>query len=194
VEAYQLTRAGIYHLIAKEISNSLAKTISDVEKTAVHQPAPLSDWEADPGDQLRTYLRNIHHLIAPQRILIILDEFNLLVENCVDSVFYSDLRALTLDEFPWLTLLLVTHSSQVLKIAADHPSWELFQQSQRLPIAMLTPYSARELVEKPTRNYLKFQPDVVNQIINNTNGHPYLINLLCHALVQHVTRRGQNYM
>jgi GTP diphosphokinase / guanosine-3',5'-bis(diphosphate) 3'-diphosphatase len=189
-----LTRAGIYHLIAKEISNSLAKTISDVEKTAVHQPAPLSDWEADPGDQLRTYLRNIHHLIAPQRILIILDEFNLLVENNVDPALYSDLRALTLDEFPWLTLLLVTHSSQVLKIAADHPAWELFQQSQRLPIAMLTPYSARELVEKPTRNFLKFQPDVVNQIINNTNGHPYLINLLCHALVQHVTRRGHNYI
>jgi hypothetical protein len=188
------TRAAIYHHIAEEISVSLASAISDADKLAAYWPGEQTDWQEDPGRKLRAYFRNLHHLIAPQRILLILDEFNLLVEKNDDPALFSDLRALTIDDFAWLSILLVTHSSQILKIDAKHPVWELFQQGQTVPIAMLTPHSARDLVEKPIRNYLQYQPDVVNQIVNNTNGHPYLINLLCHALVQRVSRQGQHYI
>ncbi|HRW98836.1 MAG TPA: AAA family ATPase [Cyclobacteriaceae bacterium] len=192
------TRAQIYQYIAEEIGRDLADTISasDLEEAGitVSSTASPQEWEENPGKVLRAYLHDVQRLIHPQRILLILDEFNVVLENPQDSALFSDLRALTLDGFSWLTLLLVAYTSQVRKFPVSHPAWELYQQCQKLEVSVLNPHSARELIEKPTRNYLEYQPGVVNQLVLRTNGHPYLINLLCRLLVQRVSLRGQHYV
>lgn len=186
-----LTEANIYWLIMEEIYREIKSTISPSIPEADYRPPTEDQLQQNPNQEFFTYLRNIQDLVSPQRILLILDEFNILTNEYSSSLLFSELRPLTLGDFPGITLMLVTHTSQYYELPTEHEAYTLFAQGVKLDLPMLDQISARKLIQEPLRLNMQFDEAVVNQIVDSTNGHPYIINLLCRDIVDHVLQSGR---
>lgn len=176
----------LLHLIAQTIDAELHRT-----GNGLPTPEPLDAWKDAPTAAWCAYLHQIERLLHPHRLLLILDEFNMAAEDCREPAFYEALRIVTLREFPGVTLLPVTHTVQFRGLAPRHPARLLYGQGVHLELLRLDRPSARRLVQEPTRAFLAIGDAVAQRIVTGADGHPLLINLICHELVQQARRSGR---
>ena len=62
-------------------------------------------------------------------------------------------------------------------------------------VAFLDEAAARELIVKPVAEHgLRYDDLAVDKMLRMTAGHPYFLQLTCHALVNHANREGRGYL
>jgi hypothetical protein len=131
-------------------------------------------------DELERALQNKGYKTA----LLTLDEF-----EALDNVQQKD----RFDERDVLRLLrhLVQHRSQFkLLLAGSHTLEELRHwagyliNTQVLKISYLEQNEARQLIEQPVKGFaLQYEPGASDRVLNLTQGHPFLVQLLCYEIV-----------
>jgi hypothetical protein len=182
----------VYREIGLVAQKALFPKPSGVAVAAPIDLPSLADFQSNPSEILFRYLDQLQVYLAPQRLIVMLDEFNLLVDETQPAVF-SHLRAVTTAGFEGITLLLMTHTTHY-RLSDPHSVRKLYEQGPGLELPMLDREAAGHLIRDPLQGYLRFDDDVVDRIISGTSGLPYLINLLCYDLVQRSNTEAQNHI
>jgi GTP pyrophosphokinase len=69
----------------------------------------------------------------------------------------------------------------------------LFGRSHSIPLSVLDPSAAEELIRKPLYPHIQYEDKVVQKILDLTRHHPYYIHRLCSSMVQSVIRNPMEF-
>lgn len=106
----------------------------------------------------------------------------------------------------WLRSIIQYHPCIVFLFSGVHTLSEMgtntkinwaryFVNVQVLKVSFLKPEEAHTLITQPIKDFLDYEvfgDDVVNKIIEVTNGHPFLVQALCSALIDYLNVEKRN--
>ena len=138
---------------------------------------------------LTRFLTNFHQVAKEERVILVLDEFELLHKYIGITATYEAieyLRTLTQNlSFDWLTLALVgLHDLDDL----GHSYGNALLGWAALHVSFLTPTQVATVLANPFNNPdfpLDYTPEALALIAKFTHGQPYLVQIIGHLLVQH---------
>jgi hypothetical protein len=116
--------------------------------------------------------------------LLNLDEFEALAAGTKESMFSATsmmgmLRHLMQHRQRFRVLIAASHTLDELRQWASY-----LINVQTVHISYLNESEARQLVERPTKDFtLVYEPEASQRVIDITRGHPYLVQLLCAKIV-----------
>lgn len=180
--------ASIYYFLASAICRKVG-----LSKSVLPPPQPPT-YKTEAFQVFKGFLQSLQEAIKPQRLLLILDEFNLLAYQTINPSFFNQLRALTNDETISISFLLITYTSQVLGHTENHEVQTLYSQGIHLQLDMLDTTSAKRLIKDPAKGHIEYDPEVVTHLTDFTGRNPFLIQLLCHRILNHFSYAGRNYV
>lgn len=183
--------ANFFYDVALAISDALARQGMELAEPS------LADFEARPSGAFeRVFLPAVFEAIRPRQLLLLFDEFEEL-EMRVKSgrlapAIFSYFRHL-MQHTPQVGFIFVgTHRLEAL--SADY--WSIFFNIALYKhVAFLDEAAARALVVEPVAPYgLRYDELALDKILRVTAGHPYFLQLLCHALVNRANRQRRGYL
>ena len=158
--------------------NSSARAMADHLKL----PQPVLD-RANPYSDFKDFLLGLTPQLAPQRFLLMLDEADLIPQRHLGDLLPGFLRALMQEpEYPTLLLFCGTHA---LKRMSLEYSSILFNTAQFRTVSYMTAAESAEVLEKPTRGILEFDPAALDDAYRLTRGQPLLLQSLGATLINH---------
>ena len=156
-------------------------------------PAPKREAFAEESYFQYTFLRDCYRILGNERLLVLVDEFDVLggeevTPDAAYHVLFSYLQDLLIDEQRHLAFVFV-----VGRRIDELPSRikATFKSAQCKRIGVLDPAPAVRLVTAPAGGTLNFCPGVVDQLMDLTSGHPYFLQLLCHELFERAVWEGR---
>jgi hypothetical protein len=142
---------------------------------------------ANPFTRFNEWLDEVEQVLAAQGdsvALLALDEFEMLA-NVLDKGRF--------DETDVLSMLrhMIQHRPRFKVMLAGSHTLEEFQRwagylinVQVVKIGYLAEDEARQLIEHPAKNFgLHYEPDACRRVLELTQGHPALVQLLCYEIV-----------
>ncbi len=164
--------ASFVYQLADEIANRVKVNLPDL---ADFQENPLSRFQ-------REFLPEIWQKLKGRRLLLMLDEFELLEtyvrESNLDQTIFSFLRTLIQHEPNLAFLFAGTHKFEEL----DPSRWELLSGALYKKISFLDQKAAHRLITEPVKGILKYESEAIDTIFQLTSGHPYYVQLVCSEL------------
>ncbi|MGH9766131.1 MAG: AAA family ATPase [Blastocatellia bacterium] len=172
---------GLLFNLADAISRALVQ-----RGVRLKQPA-LNDYAAEPFIVFGKFLDEVEEAIhAPEnRLILALDEFELIEDKLTTG-------KVSLDLMPFLRNMMQHRQGVSLIFAGTHTLDEMisdywipyFNTAVPLRVSYLDEGSARKLITQPIDDFpLKYEPEAVDLLIEQTRCHPCLIQLTCQALV-----------
>lgn len=201
---YQLTRPGVtptgfravYFDLQGRAQQPLGQVLFGLAREiarALGLPAPLrADFEEDSHFQY-VFLPQVYARLGPQRLLVLVDEFDVLGGEDVPAdaaynTLFDYLQDLLMDEQRHLAFAFV-----VGRRLDELPSRikASFKSAQCKRIGVLDREDAEALITEPAAGALRFHPDAVRALVDLTAGHPYFLQLLCYELYDRAQRAGR---
>lgn len=148
-------------------------------------PTPkLEDFKTNPQYKLELFLKAALKELKGKPVIYLIDEFDglfqMIKEKRMEPSVLDNLRSI-MQHFQQVWFLLAgTH--ELKNAAADYKS-VLFNIATYEKIGALEEKDARDLVIKPLKGNLQYEPYAVDKIISLTNCHPYFIQGICFELV-----------
>ncbi len=141
------------------------------------------------------FLDEVEIWLGRRKLILLIDEFEVLDEQAethqVDQHLFDHLRSLVQDRCCLNLLLAGTQRLEGLTSAY----WSVFfNLASHRRLANLTPEAARQLMIDPMKGLLEFDHFAIEKIRALTGDQPYLIQLFCHALVQHCQTSAKDYI
>ena len=164
------------------------QVIQSADQQQVRLPALERDrLNLDPFTAFDDWLMHLEDLLAKQGIetvLLCLDEF--------ETLGYAFEKG-TLEEESVLGMLrhVIQHRPRFkLLLAGSHlldsfPTWSSYLINvETIKLGCLEESEARQLIENPIAGFeLSYDPEALEKILRLTNGHPYLLQLVCAEMV-----------
>ena len=159
--------------------------------------APLSEpvedlfIEHNPYTALNRYLDHVNRGRRGRRIVIAVDEFELIETGIKAGTLQAGLLAY------WRGLI-QTHTWLVIAFAGLHTLREmtqnywhpLFSSVTAIPVSYLSDDAARRLIRQPTADFsVDYDSEAVEMILHLTNGQPYLVQHLGRSLVARLNQQ-----
>ncbi len=185
----------LFHAIAEAIFNELQH---GGRIGRVGAPS-RSLFQANPVQQMVSYLRDVHNQ-ANLRLLLLLDEFSSTIDAYHNQVlgghFFAQWKALITATRDFASYVVVVQEQTYSRLEksstwADpgglaEPAWQVLQLGPSLVLSPLCAQDARELIQRPVRNYFEYTPEALDRILQLTGGSPFLIQGFCYGLVNHM--------
>lgn len=148
----------------------------------------------DPYTVLRSYVDDVAEVIAPRKLLFMLDEFDVIQEG-IDAGVTSpqvpeNIRHL-LQTRP-ATAAILTGSRRLKRLREEYWS-ALFGFGYRVPVLALDPAAARELVVGPVEGRVRYDEDVVSAILAETARQPFIIQFVCAKIFDLLAERRRDH-
>ena len=193
----RLSSSNLFYEVANALYHDLQAQgrLSDVA-------APLKElFDQDPAFQLIAYLTGIKRHFGSRRVVLLMDEFSRVIDACqqgqLDSSIIEQWRGVvqaTCSDMGYV-IVVQQRTFDILREAGQGPiadgSWRLLELGDTLTLKPLKEKDARRLVEWPTRNFIEFTPENLDDILALTGGSPFLIQTFCHNLVNRMARQDQ---
>ncbi len=138
----------------------------------------------DPFTQFEEWLDDVEDVLGDNLALLMFDEF-----EALERVLQKD----RFDEEVVLGMMrhLIQHRAQFKVLLSGSHTLDEFQRwssylinVQVIHIGYLGATETLQLVESPVRNFaLRYEPEASRRVLQLTNGHPFLVQLLCAELV-----------
>lgn len=175
-----------------EMAYQLARAVRKAGVT-VKEP-PLETFMASPTRAFNRFLDTLEDNLGEQRLVVMFDEFELIenkiVEGKLDANLLSYFRSLIQHRRQLVFMFTGTHRLEEM----SHDYWSiLFNIALYRRVSFLSPVEATRLIRQPVAGALDIDELAVEKIINLTSGHPYFIQLICWALVNHCNAHQRNY-
>jgi AAA+ ATPase superfamily predicted ATPase len=157
------------------VTNSLARALP-----------PPEEFAREPFLSLNQLLDEIERRLAPgQRLLLSFDEFEVLEQRVnagkIEKEIFAYLRGVTQTGRGFTLLFAGLHTLEQMTREYWNP---FFQSVQTVRIGYLSELDARQLIIDPVDQFpLSYDEEAIDRIIAVTNSHPYLMQNVCHNLV-----------
>lgn len=172
-----------------ELLYALAMKIYDAASFAslgpLEEPKEERFLKSNPYLALDRFLSALERVRAGRRIIVTLDEFELLekqmIDGRLDPALLSAFRAL-FQTYPFLVMVFAgLHKLEELR----HDYWSpLFGSVSAIEVSFLSRPAAEKLITAPAPDFaLDYDREATARIYALTSGQPYLIQLICHCLV-----------
>jgi len=160
---------------------------------AIEEPV-LEAFVVSPVRSFNHFLDALEDILGDRRLLVMFDEFELIErkisEGKLDSDLLSYFRSLMQHRDYLAFIFTGTHRLEEL----THDYWSIFFNiALHRRVSFLNPAEAARLIREPVAGALDIDDLAVEKIIRLTNGHPYFIQLICWALVNHSNAQRRNY-
>jgi AAA+ ATPase superfamily predicted ATPase len=162
---------------------TLARTIA--AKISLHTAAGAAGVEHFSA--FKGFLREIEPGLGDRIIVLMLDEFEELQMRVEDGrisrTIFSNIRHLMQHEEKLIFLFCGTH--QIEEMAADY--WSIFfNTAVYYRLSSLKREDALRLIQEPVKDRLTYDDLALEQILKMTGSQPYLVQLVCRTLVNHL--------
>ena len=145
---------------------------------------PYESLETDPFTRFDEWLDEVEITLNDRIVLLALDEFEAFDKALIDGRYDE---AIVLGMFRNL----IQHRHQFKVMFSGSHTLSEFQRwssylinAQVLHLGNLNSLEARQLIEHPIESFsLRYQSDACDRILKLTQGHPYLVQLLCAEIV-----------
>ena len=173
----------------KGIAAYLAEAIIKAAQKSRNLELPYPDWEKRPDEpflSLQDWFTTIERQVPGKRFLLCLDEYERLGEVVSSTGSRAPLNFLRHNlqhNRRWILLFSGVHIVSELE-----PYWSDYLINARsLRLSYLKEDEARELVTAPIPDFPSiYEPAAVDTIIKETGCQPYLVQLLCSVVVDHL--------
>jgi outer membrane protein assembly factor BamB len=130
-----------------------------------------------------------------RKVIILIDEFEVLEEQIkkgkLEGEILGYLRGI-MQAHPGVNFLL-SGTHQIDELASEN--WSVFfNVARQYRLSRLSTQGATSLITKPVEKYIEFAPHTVDKIRQLTADQPYLIHLICRALVDHCNEQRKVYV
>jgi hypothetical protein len=148
-------------------------------------------FEANPNRAFSGWLKAIAPLMAQQRFIVAIDEYELLeaamAEGRIDASLTTYLRS-AIQSTDWFVLVLAGLYTLEEKC---HDYWHpLFASIKPRKVSFLSPAATRLLLCQPSEDFpLNYTADTVEEVVRLSNGQPYLVQLIGQNLVTRFNRQ-----
>jgi hypothetical protein len=142
------------------------------------------DLAVDPFSQFDEWLDEVERTLSPNFALLMLDEFEVLAEVLENG---------RLEESSILGMFrhLIQHRPRFKVMLSGSHTLDEFQRwssylinVQVVHIGFLSETETLQLVEHPVQDFsLRYEPAAAQRVVELTNGHPFLVQLLCAEIV-----------
>jgi hypothetical protein len=191
---FNLQRVGMVRSTGELLYNlalALYDSLPRAAQTELGEPEEERFTVHNPYTALDRFLRQLDGVRGPQRLIITLDEFELIEQRIAEGRLDPELidfwRGL-IQTYPWLIMALAgLHTLREM----THDYWNpLFGSVTPILVSFLTPGAARRLITEPAPDFaIDYDEAVIAQMIALTNGQPFLIQLIGHTLVTRFNRQ-----
>lgn len=178
----------LYHMayiIAHVLSGEHDVTVA-VPDLASFQDRPLFTFEYG-------FIKPVCAALGGRTLLLLIDEFQALDEAVearqLDPAHFGFLRSLMQHE----SKLCFLFSGLQKPVEAARDYWQpVFNVALRREVGLLEDDYARQLIEKPVKGLLHYDPAARDELLRLSCGHPYLTQLMCDRLINHLNKVRSN--
>ncbi|MBE3560287.1 MAG: PQQ-binding-like beta-propeller repeat protein [Ktedonobacteraceae bacterium] len=163
-------------------------------KLVVNMPQ-RAEFDEDPAFALDLFLEEVETVLQQRKLVILIDEFEVLEEKVkkgeLDADIFAYLRSLMQGHRCMHFLLAGTHT--IKQLTAGY--WSVFFNiAKHRRLSRLTEDAARQLITRPLEGQLDYDVFAIEKIRQLAGDQPFLIQNICHSLVQHCNVRRKNYV
>jgi outer membrane protein assembly factor BamB len=185
---YHITISSFLYKVALFIAQAMQK-----KAISICQP-DTADFKLEPTSAFDAFLDTVEDFLAGQKLILMVDEFEILEEQVVrgklDSEIFEYLRNILQHRQSINFLFSGTHK------ITEYTKWYrsvFFNIARHYPLSQLTPQGAIDLNQKPVEGFLEYEPLTVKKIRQLTADQPYLIHLMCRAIVDYCNENRKSF-
>lgn len=156
---------------------------------AVGGTAPVMNRE-DPYPDFKDYLLETGPRLQERRFLLMLDEADLIPQRQFSDLLPGFLRSLMQSpDYP--TLLLFCGTYALKRMGQDYDSI-LFNTAKQYTVSYMKRQESHTILQKPVQGILEFDPLVLEEVYELTQGQPLVVQSIGAKLIQHFNRAYHN--
>ncbi len=187
--AYNISDSKLFLEIACAIYTKMHRKGFPIKKPVAQ------DFTGDPTPAFNRFLDEAEAHIGPQKIIILIDEFEVIEEQvkrgALQPELFQYLRSLMQHRLKVNFLLSGMHTIEEL----TREYWAVFFNiAYHYQLSKLSEKAATELITRPVVNYLDYDALAIKKIRNLTGNQPYLIHLFCHMLIEQCNEMQKTYV
>jgi branched-chain amino acid transport system substrate-binding protein len=190
------------HLTSQTFFYEIANTVYSQLQADYHLSdvgPPLREFfETAPPTGLISYLKSVQSHFGSSKLVLLIDEFSRAIDayqqHQLGDDFFQQWRGILHATMPHISYVMVVQQ-QVHDALLEHtkqrtldPIWHLLEMGETLLLRPLSEKDARQLIERPTYNYLEYSPEALHYVWRLTGGSPFLIQAFCFNLVRYMAR------
>jgi hypothetical protein len=188
-ESFNISVSKFLHNVAYYI----AQTMNNKGYT-VSEPT-IEEYAVDPTFVFDIFLDRVETQLYERRLIILIDEFEMLEDQIKNGRLkpeFLDYMRSIMQHHPRVNFLLAgTHRFEQLTQA----NWSVFFNiARQYRLSRLSAAGAEGLIKTPVAGYLEYGPFTVEKIRSLTADQPYLIHLLCRALIDLCNEQRKVYV
>ena len=176
--SYRYGDCNLFYKIAQRITKAM------VNRGFIPAPPDFHAFRENSKIAFDTFLDSIETLLGQQKIILMIDEFGCLARQVeqgkVDFEIFEYLRSL-MQHRRCLNFLL-SDMYKITQLTSNYRS-VFFNMALHHKLSKLRPDAAEKLIEHPMHALLVYEPHVVHKIRQLTGDQPYLIHIICRAIV-----------
>ncbi len=186
-----------YHMAIDTFLYDMALAIAEAMKRKdIFISTPVSaNFAANPLHAFNLFLNEAEKQLAGRKLILLIDEFEVLEEQVVKGKLRSEIFEYLRD--------IVQHRQSISFLFSgthkitEHTKWYrsvFFQIALHYRISHLSPEGAEDLIKKPVEGFLEYDLHAVKKIRQLTADQPYLIHLICRAIVDYCNENGKTFV
>ena len=157
----------------------------------VEIPAPaVTDFAREPYTCFDQYMQRVNESLGAGLLVLMFDEFEALdrwvAEKRVDAGIYGVIRHQM--QFLRNVGFILAGSHQLGELSPDYQS--VLRVALQREVGFMDEAAALELVQEPVHGQVVYEQGVIEELLRMTNRHPYLLQLLCHRLINMMNQRA----
>lgn len=187
--SYEIAIDTFLHGIAYAIAESMAQ-----KNLPISSPT-LGSFTVNSLHTFKLFLNEVEKQLAGRKLILLIDEFEVLEEQV-------NMRKLQPEIFEYLRDI-VQHRQSINFLFAgthkitEHTKWYrsvFFHIAIHHQLLRLSTEGAEALIQKPVEGFLEYEPHAVKKIHLLTGDQPYLIHLICRAIVDYCNEREKTFV
>ncbi len=193
INLQSLTDSGTHrflHGLTRHIVKQMNRFLSG--HSEVKAPS-IDDFKEAPYTAFNEFMANISKLLDPVLLVLMFDEFEVLErlvsEGKLEPDIYGQLRHQM--QFPSNVTFILAGTHQLQELSDDYKGI-VFTVALHREVGFMDDTEARALVQQPVEGRVTYASEAVDELLRATNGHPYLLQLLCQHLISEMNRRAES--
>jgi hypothetical protein len=191
---FNMQRVGLVESTGELLYNlalSMYDSLSPAQQHALGEPDEQLFIARNPYTAFDRFIKKLDRVRDGWRLIIAVDEFEL-IERLIDEQRLEpqllDFWRGLIQTYPWYIMAFAgLHTLQEMTQDYWNP---LFGSVTRIPVSFLGRGAAQRLLTQPSPDFsIDYDPQAIERIMALTNGQPYLMQLIGHALVTRFNRQ-----